>query len=132
RPFPHGLLQRLTDAGVGPGPHQPAEALDVAREDTEGARRDGAVFARCPSPPAAITHDIDPVDTSEIPWAQATDHVRQHGVHEVAARARQHAVGLERALARAQESLDPVASDQVVVEMAEETDAVERAEHVPL
>ena len=75
RPFPHGLLQRLTDAGVGPGPHQPAEALDVAREDTEGARRDGAVFARCPSPPAAITHDIDPVDTSEIPGAQATDHV---------------------------------------------------------
>ena len=80
----------------------------------------------------AVADDLDPVDALEIPGVQPPDHVRQHRVHEVVRRARQHAVGLERALARPEESLDPFASHPVVVQVAQEPDAIERAEHVSL
>jgi len=53
-------------------------------------------------------------------------------MHEIARRAREHAVRLERAFARPQEPLDPLAAYPIVVEMAQEADSIERAEDVSL
>src|SRR6266436_7538376 len=52
-------------------------------------------------------------------------------MHEVVRRSRQHAVRRERAFARAQEPLNPLPADPIVVHVTKQPDPIEGTEHVP-
>jgi hypothetical protein len=120
RAFPHHL-QGLTNGRVDTGAHEPAEAVHVTGEGTEHPGRHLSLAAQCLAPWAVVADDVDPIDALQIRRIQPTDDAREHRVHEVVRRLREHTIGLERILAGPQESLHPFPTDPVVVEVAEQT-----------
>src|SRR5206468_4942903 len=99
--------------------------------DTPPVYPEGMVGALRLPPRPAVAHDVHPVDPLEIGGIAAADHIRQYWMHQVVGRPREHAVGLEGRLARSQEALHRFTPDAIVVNVADQPGAIERAEHVP-
>ena len=86
------------------------------RVDADGALDAARPPARAGRSPTMFTRSM----RCRIRRIDPADHVRQHRVHQVVRRARQHAVGLERRLAGPQEPLAPFAAHPVVMDVAEQ------------
>ena len=69
---------------------------------------------------------FDAVDSLEKRRIDAPDHIGQHRVYQIVRGARQHAARLKRRLTGAKEALPPLAAHQIMLDVAEQPDAVQR------
>ena len=81
-------------------------------------------------PWSVVANDVHAVDPLEKRRIDTPDHIGQDGVHQIVRGARQHTARLERRLTGTQEALPPLAANQIMLDISEQADAVQRMQSI--